>query len=49
MEYEIWNMEFDLNDGYIGVINLLIVNIIIFFVDVVVEWKFMYIFLKRCC
>lgn len=42
-------MEFDLNDGYIGIINLLIVNIIIFFVDVVVEEKFMYIFLKRCC
>lgn len=36
-------MEFDLNDGYIGIINLLIVNIIIFFVDVVVEEKFMYI------
>lgn len=34
-------MEFDLNDGYIGIINLLIVNIIIFFVDVVVEEKFM--------
>lgn len=42
-------MEFDLNDGYIGIINLLIVNIIIFFVDVVVEEKFMYIFLKRYC
>lgn len=42
-------MEFDLNDSYIGIINLLIVNIIIFFVDVVVEEKFMYIFLKRCC
>lgn len=36
-------MEFDLNDSYIGIINLLIVNIIIFFVDVVVEEKFMYI------
>lgn len=36
-------MEFDLNDNYIGIINLLIVNIIIFFVDVVVEEKFMYI------
>lgn len=34
-------MEFDLNDNYIGIINLLIVNIIIFFVDVVVEEKFM--------
>lgn len=42
-------MEFDWNDSYIGIINLLIVNIIIFFVDVVVEEKFMYIFLKRCC
>lgn len=36
-------MEFDLNDGYIGIINLLIVNVIIFFVDVVEEEKFMYI------
>lgn len=33
-------MEFNLNDGYNGIINLLIVNIIIFFVDVVVEEKF---------
>lgn len=49
MEHEIWNMEFDLNDGYTGVINLPTANITIFLADAAVERKFMHIFLKRCC
>lgn len=42
MEHEIWNTEFDLNDGYTGIINLgPTANVTIFLADAAVEEKFM--------